>query len=85
MQSSQSSGLLCLVGSELSYSFFLPRGQAVQEWCCEGSVAGSTLIFPAAQTRQVERELWRVGEVASSELKRPAGQVVQEVEEGDPE
>ena len=82
MQSSQSSGLLCLVASELSYSFFLPRGQAVQEWCCEGSVAGSTLIFPAAQTGQVT---WRVGEVASSELKRPAGQVVQEVEEGDPE
>ena len=82
MQSSQSSGLLCLVASELSYSFFLPRGQAVQEWCCEGSVAGSTLIFPAVQTGQVT---WRVGEVASSELKRPAGQVVQDVEEGDPE
>jgi hypothetical protein len=43
------------------------------------------LIFPAAQTRQVKRELWKVGEVASSALKRPAGQVVQEVEEGDPE
>jgi hypothetical protein len=57
VQSSQSSGLLCLVGSELSYSFFLPRGQAVQEKCFEGSVAGSTLIFPAAQTEQVEMEL----------------------------
>ena len=52
MQSSQSSGLLCLVGSELSYSFFLPRGQEVQEVCFEGSVAGSTLIFPAAQIGQ---------------------------------
>jgi hypothetical protein len=33
----------------------------------------------------MEQETWRLGEVASSELKRPAGQVVQEVEEGDPE
>ena len=57
MHSSQSSGLLCLVGSELSYSFFLPRGHEVQEVCFEGSVAGSTLIFPAAQTEQVEMEL----------------------------
>jgi hypothetical protein len=31
---------------------------------------------------QVERESWRLGEVASSELKRPAGQVVQEGEAG---
>ena len=45
------------MGSELSYSFFLPRGQEVQEVCFEGSVAGSTLIFPAAQTEQVEMEL----------------------------
>ena len=45
-------------------------------------MAGSSLIFPAVQ---IEQETWRLGEVASSELKRPAGQVVQEVEEGDPE
>jgi hypothetical protein len=74
-----------LVGSVLSYSFFLPRGQAAQEKCCEGSVAGSTLIFPAAQTVQEERASWKLGDVASSELKRPAGQVVQEEEEGVPE
>ena len=70
------------MGSELSYSFFLPRGQEVQEACFEGSVAGSTLIFPAAQIGQV---MWRSDEVASSELKRPAGQVVQKEEEEAPE
>ena len=48
-------------------------------------MAGSSLIFPAGQIEQVERESWLLGEVASSELKRPAGQVVQDVEEGDPE
>jgi hypothetical protein len=34
---------------------------------------------------QSERESWLAGEVASSELKRPAGQVVQEEEEDVPE
>ena len=48
-------------------------------------MAGSSLIFPAVQIEQVEKESWRVGEVASSELKRPAGQVVQEEEEEAPE
>ena len=37
-------------------------------------MAGSSLIFPEVQMEQVERESWRLGEVASSELKRPAGQ-----------
>ena len=45
-------------------------------------MARSGLYLPA---EQMEQESWREGEVASSELKRPAGQVVQEVEEGDPE
>jgi hypothetical protein len=34
---------------------------------------------------QSERESWLAGEVASSVLKRPAGQVVQEIEEEVPE
>ena len=44
-------------------------------------MAGSELYLPARQMEQVERESWRVAEVALSELKRPAGQVVQEVED----
>ena len=48
-------------------------------------MARSGLYLPAEQMEQEERESWLLGEVASSELKRPAGQVVQEEEEGDPE
>ena len=41
-------------------------------------MAGSGLYLPAGHMEQSVGESWELGEVASSELKRPAGQDGQE-------